>query len=367
MFQLGSLVLSLTLLFSGFLALLYAAGKLATRSVGYEARLMAAAYFAISTMLCHGAALVSGAMVHAPHWLGWYLPGLLSIGPLVLQFVRVRLQLRAGKLPWWWHLGPAALTIPILFSFLTVDSGTKLGLIESARTGNVELSSLLIVSVTSLHPIAYAVFGAIELIRATGWPLPSGEKPVKLIYALLLALGLVSIILFTGFIAESSLLLSSGAICGAMFIPALYIIGRRYPQFFDDMQLIVERGKYQNSQLRGKDLEEIGRKLHELMTLEELYKDESLSLASLAAWVKLSPHQLSEYFNVQLKVNFSRYVNRYRIQEACKMLNEQPDVTVLNVAFAVGFNSKSVFNAAFSRETGQTPTQYRARPSISDT
>ena len=96
----------------------------------------------------------------------------------------------------------------------------------------------------------------------------------------------------------------------------------------------------------------------------KLYRDESLSLAGLAERAQLTGHQLSEYFNVQLQVNFSRYVNRHRVQAACELLVEKPELTVLNVAFEVGFNSKSVFNTAFSRETGLSPTEPAPRKNM---
>ena len=357
----STLVLSLTLLFAGLLALLYAAGKLAARSVSYEARLMAAAYLALAMMLCHAAALISGILAQAPHWLGWHIPGLLAIGPLIYRFTQVRLNLPGRNTSWQLHLAPALLSIPGLLLFLFVDSPTKLALIGAARAGILESTYLIIVVITSLHPVAYALIGIIELIRALGWRRYLAEESVRLLGVLLVALGLMSLLLLVGFIGQNRFLLSVGTICSALFIPALYILGRRYPYFFDELQSIVERSKYQNSQLKGKDLAEIGRRLNSLMSSEKLYRDEELSLADLAASVQLTSHQLSEYFNVQLKVNFSRFVNRYRIQEACKMLIEHPELTVLNIAFAVGFNSKSVFNTAFSRETGLTPTAYRAK------
>jgi len=52
-------------------------------------------------------------------------------------------------------------------------------------------------------------------------------------------------------------------------------------------------------------------------------------------------------------------INQYRIKEAKKMLIEESERSVLSIAYAVGFNSKSSFYEAFSRFTGKTPVQYR--------
>lgn len=322
---------------------------------------MAAAYLALATMFGHAAALLSGALDSWPALLGWYLPGLLAFGPLLYRFAQSRLDLPGGAASLWLHLVPAFLSIPTLVLFMFIDSSNRLALISDVRAGCLEMRYLLIVALTSLHPVAYAGMGGFQLMRAVGWRLDLAEKSVRLLGILLLAPGLASLLLFAGFLTGNERLLFAGATGGALMVPLLYLLGVRYPFFLDELRTVVERSRYRNSQLKGKDLTEIGSRLQELMTIRELYKEENLSLADLAASIPLSTHQLSEYFNVQLQVNFSRFVNGYRVQEACRLLVEQPELTVLHIAFAVGFNSKSVFNTAFSRETGLTPTAYRAK------
>ncbi|HBS06569.1 MAG TPA: hypothetical protein DEA96_16490, partial [Leptospiraceae bacterium] len=241
------------------------------------------------------------------------------------------------------------------------DSTTRYELIVGAQSGNLNPAYLIILAITSLHPITYALLGLVQLVRAIGWRWHRSEQSVRLLGLFLISLGLVSLLLLVGFAFSNGAILFTGAMCAALILPGLYILGRRYPYFFDELQTAVERSRYRNSQLKGKDLSRIERSLKECMVAQEVFKEEDLSLPELAACVQLSPHQLSEYFNVHLNLNFSRFINQYRIREACKMLVEHPDMTVLNIAFSVGFNSKSVFNAAFLRETGLTPTTYRSK------
>lgn len=59
--------------------------------------------------------------------------------------------------------------------------------------------------------------------------------------------------------------------------------------------------------------------------------------------------------------NFFNLVNSYRIEKAQEILRD-PDkqaITVLEILYEVGFNSKSSFNTAFKKHAGTTPTQYR--------
>ena len=57
--------------------------------------------------------------------------------------------------------------------------------------------------------------------------------------------------------------------------------------------------------------------------------------------------------------SFFEFVNTVRVHEAARLLCEEPDRNILDIAMTVGFNSKSTFNLAFKRATGMTPSHYR--------
>ena len=96
------------------------------------------------------------------------------------------------------------------------------------------------------------------------------------------------------------------------------------------------------------------------MTEHLIWQQSDLSLSSLAAQVGVRPDYLSQALNTQAGCHFFDYVNRYRIEEACRQLRES-DETILDIGHAVGFNAKSTFNAAFKRFAGQTPSQFRRK------
>jgi type I restriction enzyme R subunit len=87
--------------------------------------------------------------------------------------------------------------------------------------------------------------------------------------------------------------------------------------------------------------------------------DEDLSLKRLAGLLSIHPHQLSAYLNRELNMNFNGFINNYRIEEAVIMMKEEPERSLLSIAFAVGFNSKSVFYSAFTKKTGTSPAKFR--------
>lgn len=59
--------------------------------------------------------------------------------------------------------------------------------------------------------------------------------------------------------------------------------------------------------------------------------------------------------------HFFDFVNEYRIKKAIQILKDrtQKELTVLEILYQVGFNSKSSFNTSFKKYTGKTPTDYR--------
>ncbi len=155
------------------------------------------------------------------------------------------------------------------------------------------------------------------------------------------------------FFADLSILLLT---TGIVF---LFFINFRYPHFYQTIQEIVIREKQKRSYLNGLDLSKIQDNLKNLMSGDELFRDEDLSLPSLAEKASLTNHQLSQFLNKEMGKGFKTYVNEYRIEKAKKLLIEDRTASVLSIAFEVGFKSKSSFNAVFRELTGMTPTGFR--------
>ncbi|MCF2858517.1 AraC family transcriptional regulator [Pseudoalteromonas sp. SMS1] len=116
--------------------------------------------------------------------------------------------------------------------------------------------------------------------------------------------------------------------------------------------------KYRRSALSTEQAIRIGQKIEQAMQVDKLYLDAALSLPKLAKHIHTSPNYISQTLNETLGVRFFDYVNKYRIDEATNYL-QSTDRTVLDIAMAVGFNSKSAFYTAFKKHTSLTPNQYK--------
>ncbi len=148
-----------------------------------------------------------------------------------------------------------------------------------------------------------------------------------------------------------------------ILIYAMGYLGLRQPEIFDRKNEADTRDlkKYERSGLTKEMSRSIHEKLIELMTIKKLYTDSNLKLSQLARMVATSPNYLSQVINEQRHQNFYDFVNAFRIEEAKRLILDpsHQDKNVLNIAYNVGFNSKSAFNTAFKKHTGMTPTQYR--------
>lgn len=75
----------------------------------------------------------------------------------------------------------------------------------------------------------------------------------------------------------------------------------------------------------------------------------------------LSPAAFSRYFRRKLGHTFGDFVNEVRIGRICRILMDEPERSVAEVAFATGYNNLANFNRQFRRRTGMSPMAYRRK------
>lgn len=166
------------------------------------------------------------------------------------------------------------------------------------------------------------------------------------------------------------------------FAEKLLLVGLLVSSIFFSLNIITQKYLDQNLLLQPNDIsvhadnsvnsvkddkgnkekdEEISRifaTLTEYMIKNEAFKNEKLSLQSLAQQIDIKPAKLSVAINTMNKTNFHEYINSYRIEAIKNELYESNDQIII-IAYRNGFNSKSTFNTAFKKHTEMTPSQYR--------
>lgn len=121
-----------------------------------------------------------------------------------------------------------------------------------------------------------------------------------------------------------------------------------------------QENKYSRSSLSEDRKAHILEKLDRLKLAEDYFLDGQLTMTGLAEKLKVSSHHLSQVLNEELGKSYGEYINELRIEHAQKLLIEASNLKIEEIAEQSGFNSKSTFNTAFKKLTGQTPSQYRS-------
>jgi TolB-like protein/AraC-like DNA-binding protein/Tfp pilus assembly protein PilF len=130
--------------------------------------------------------------------------------------------------------------------------------------------------------------------------------------------------------------------------------------FPDDVFSIKKRAGNKKALLDEASAAETRAKLQDLIEREKPHLNPDLTLRTLANQLGVHANQLSWLLNDSLGKNFNTFINHYRVEEfkATAHLPENSHLTILSVAYDCGFNSKSVFNTCFKKETGLTPKEY---------
>jgi len=115
----------------------------------------------------------------------------------------------------------------------------------------------------------------------------------------------------------------------------------------------------QSTQTKEYTSEQVKR-LERTITERQPHLKPDLTLEELSKISSIPQRTLSSIINRHHKKNFFEYVNEHRAERAALLLLEQNgNLTMLDIMEDAGFNSKSAFNRFFKKSKGMTPTQYK--------
>ena len=98
-----------------------------------------------------------------------------------------------------------------------------------------------------------------------------------------------------------------------------------------------------------------------IIVFDKKYLDKDYSAQDLANEIGTNTRYISAVVNVRFHMNFTSFVNSYRINDAKSILVDKryQDLNIEEVSDMVGFSNRQSFYAAFYRFTGITPRQWR--------
>ncbi|MCR9145080.1 MAG: helix-turn-helix domain-containing protein [bacterium] len=310
-----------------------------------------------------------------PHLLGIQFPTMLMIGPCLYFFARSVADAWKPARIHFLHFVPALLAIAFNTPVFLMSVEEKLQFManwdwENREFGwRHELSRAAIVSMAVYHLIALRV-------------LHRGRIASKFGFLLLLTGGPAVVLLTYGLWIGSLWPQEIGIVFLEVHLLSFYLLSHRdrgwldrlipgsppSPEAEDASGTNREKadkgsGGAPATRLHRLDTDQLLQRLEVLMTEEKCFADEDLDIQRLADLLEIKRHQLSELLNHIIGLDFKSYLNQFRVQEARELLLAEPDRSVLSIAFAVGFNSKSSFHQVFRKFAGVTPTEFRERQS----
>ena len=98
--------------------------------------------------------------------------------------------------------------------------------------------------------------------------------------------------------------------------------------------------------------------LEEWMGKEKPYRNPDFKLVDLQKVLPMNRTYLSQFIHAEYGCSFYLFVNRFRVEEAKRLMTEHPDMKMADVSSNCGFSSPSVFSRTFSTMTGQSPREW---------
>ena len=134
-----------------------------------------------------------------------------------------------------------------------------------------------------------------------------------------------------------------------LVLPVLFIIIRRKkPAQETPVPTIVEKGQ------------ELMERITKLMEEEQLFRNKGLTVDDIAQRLGTNKTYISAFVNMHSGMSFSAYVNKYRVEYAQRLMQEQPDMKLTDISMAAGFSSETSFYRNFKSITGHSPAEWKA-------
>ena len=108
-------------------------------------------------------------------------------------------------------------------------------------------------------------------------------------------------------------------------------------------------------------MDDLKEKILNMIVMQKKYKDKDYSAKRLAEDLGTNTRYISAVVNVRFHMNYTSFINKYRIEEAMSILLDKryQNLRIEEVSDMVGFANRQSFYASFYKIMGITPKEYR--------
>jgi AraC-like DNA-binding protein len=125
-------------------------------------------------------------------------------------------------------------------------------------------------------------------------------------------------------------------------------------------ELKTKKAEYRHT-VSSKMMDIIQEQIINIIVKHKAYRDKDYSAKKLAKEIGTNTRYISAVVNDRFHMNYSQFVNKYRVDEAMRILSDMryQDLAMSDICDMVGFANRQTFYASFYRFIGVTPRQYR--------
>lgn len=361
-------------------------------------RILAIVMAILGYKLFEGGASYSGLYHYVPHLLDLMPAMVMVLGPVFYGYVRkVTGQTPLRWKDWLIHLTPwlavwIFLNSPSVFRGASEKIAMWDAIAASSNSYRVLPTDIVLrLLAIKIHLTSYLILSSISLQQFSRSALNlrsdnSGEIIVQL-RALAISFILLEVVWVSLFLAQQYLGLGTLSqvsqiwlLLISIIVLAMGFVGLKQPaiiftkeerllssvnleaQSIKEAPQIQEKVKYIHSALPESAAAEIAKQIEKILDTEQLFLNDKLTLTELAKALDMKSHTISQVINQQMKTNFYKLVNSFRIQHATNLLdNSQLNWSVERIALESGFSNRVTFNKAFKEQMTCTATEYKKR------
>lgn len=196
---------------------------------------------------------------------------------------------------------------------------------------------------------------ASENRKFSNWNEASWLKWLFIAFSIVLFLQLAIFITFNIF----SLIDICSVLTGIFFTVAFLLVNTIVLSGLSKSQIFETRKKYSTTPIQTETKNQFLISIQKVLEEDKIYSDPLISLDKMAKALRIPKHQLSRIINENYGFNFNDLINQYRINEVKQIFcNTKNGDSIIDIAYTVGYNSKSTFNTAFKKFANMTPSEF---------
>jgi len=258
---------------------------------------------------------------------------------------------------------PAVMVFIFLFIYNPGKSAVNIG---GGNNPNYRENMIVFVlnSAADFTFFTYTLISAFAVRRITKNRTLVTGRPLRCLQRMLVVSLLTYILFFLGHLKRNDSLLSTAVLINGINCAIYLFSTSMYPEYTQKIISELKSGNKKEGRISGLDHSNIEDELNNLFLNDRIYLEPDLSVQTLSFRLGIKNHQLTHVLNKKMNTNFRNFINQHRVEAAKRLLLNDPSLPILDIAFSVGFNSKSSFNNTFQKFTMLTPTEYRKNNQI---